>query len=112
MAVLLGHATDSPGRWKEPRAFAAADHTSQRARQGRGRRSIRRRVSGQCDRQCQAGGSLIPHARAIRALVIAMIEAPFEALAMPSTCGRDRTPARDGATRCGAVRMAAITGGT
>ena len=38
MARLRGHATDRPGRWKEPRAFAATDHTAQRAHQGRGRR--------------------------------------------------------------------------
>ena len=31
---LRGHATDSPARWKEPRAFAAANHTSQRAPPG------------------------------------------------------------------------------
>jgi hypothetical protein len=34
---------------KEPRAFAAGDHATQRAHQGPGRRSIRRRVRGQCD---------------------------------------------------------------
>ena len=37
MVSLRGHATDRPARWKEPRAFAAADHTSPRARQRRGR---------------------------------------------------------------------------
>jgi hypothetical protein len=62
--LLRGHATDWPARWKEPPALAAADHTSQRARQGRGRR-IRRRVGQECARRRGATGSLIPHAPAI-----------------------------------------------
>ena len=90
MASLRGHATDSPGRWKEPRAFAAADHTSQRARQGRGRRSIRRRVSGQCACRRGPARSLIPHARAIRALVIPMIEPAFWTATMALARSADR----------------------
>ncbi len=106
---LRGHATDSPARWKEPRAFAAADHTSQRARQGRGRQGLRRRVQRQCAARGQAAGSLIPHARAIRPLVIAMIEAPFGAPAMSAAGSRDRSAAREAATRRGAVRVPPIT---
>ncbi len=109
MATLLGHATDSPGRWKEPRAFAAADHTAQRAHQGRGRRSIRRRVRGQCPRRHRAAGSLIPHAGAIRALVIAMIETAFQADTMAVAGGPDRAPAGSRPTGRRAVRVAAIT---
>ena len=60
MARLRGHATDPPGRWKEPRAFAAADHAAQRARQGRGRRPIRRRVRGQCGERRRRGGKSDP----------------------------------------------------
>ena len=60
MARLRGHATDPPGRWKEPRAFAAADHAAQRARQGRGRRPIRRRVRGQCGGRRRRGGKSDP----------------------------------------------------
>jgi len=109
MGSLRGHATDSPGRWKEPRAFAAADHTAQRARQGRGRRSIRHRVRGQCDRRGRGTGSLIPHASAIRALVITMIEAAFRAAPMPAARGADRVTAGGRATRRRAIRVAPIT---
>ncbi len=110
MTRLRGHATDSPGRWKEPRAFAAADQTAQRARQGRGRRSIRRRVSGQCGGGPVAAGSLIPHACAIRALVIAMVEAAFGTRPMPSACGTDRLLTGGCAARCRAIAVAPITG--
>ena len=55
---------------------------------------------------------MIPHARAIRALVIAMIEAAFRASAVSLTGRRDRAPARGGATSRRAVRVAAITGDT
>ena len=109
MAGLRGHATDSPGRWKEPRAFGAADHTAQRARQGRSRRSIRRRVREQCDRRCRGAGSLIPHAGAIRALVITMIEAAFRAAPMPAARGADRVVTGGHPTRRRAIRVAPIT---
>src|SRR3982750_1788749 len=79
-SLLRGHATDRPARWKEPRAFAATDHTAQRTHQGRGRHAIHRRVRGECVEAHRGLGSLIPHARAIRALVIAMIEAAFRTL--------------------------------
>ena len=109
MARLRGHATDPPGRWKEPRAFAAADHAAQRARQGRGRQPIRRRVRGQCGEAAGARGSLIPHAGAIRALVIAMIEAAFGTAAMAPARGADRGVAGGRATRRRAIRVATIT---
>ena len=53
---------------------------------------------------------MIPHARAIRALVVAMIEATFWTPAVSVTGGRDRAPAAGAATRERAVRVAAITG--
>ena len=109
MARLRGHATDPPGRWKEPRAFAATDHAAQRARQGRGRHPIRRRVSGQCGGRRRGAGSLIPHAGAIRALVIAMIEAAFGTAPMALARGADRRAAGRRATRRRAIRVAAIT---
>ena len=64
-------------RWKEPGAFPATDHAAQRTHQGRGRHPIRRRVGRQCGERDGVRGSLIPHAGAVRPLVIAMIEAPF-----------------------------------
>jgi len=109
MGSLRGHATDPPGRWKEPRAFAAADHTAQRADQGRGRRSIRRRVSRQCAWRCGPAGSLIPHAGAIRALVIPMIEPAFRTETMAPARRSDRVVAGGSATRARAIRMATIT---
>ena len=54
-------------------------------------------------------GSLIPHAGAIRALVIAMIEAAFGAAPMALARGADRRAARRRATRRRAIRVAAIT---
>ena len=108
MARLQGHATDLPGRWKEPGAFPAADHTAQRARQGRGRPSIRHRVRGQCDKRRCGAGSLIPHAGAIRALVIPVIEAAFRTDPMAPARGADRGVAGGRATRRRAVRVAAI----
>ncbi len=109
MARLRGHATEAPGRWKEPRAFAAADHTAQRAHQGRGRRSIRRRVGGQCDGRCRGAGSLIPHAGAIRALVIPMIEAAFRTGPMAPARGADRGVPSGRTTRGRAIGVATIT---
>ena len=108
----MGHATDGPGGWKEPRALAATDHTAQRAHQGRGRPTIRRRVSGECAGGRLGAGSVIPHARAIRALVVAMIEATFRTPAVSVTGGRDRAPAAGGATPARAVRVAPIAGDT
>ena len=112
MACLSGHATDGPGGWKEPRALAATDHTAPRAHQGRGRPTIRRRVSGECAGGRPGAGSVIPHARAIRALVVAMIEATFRTPAVSVTGGRDRAPAAGRATRARAVRVAPIAGHT
>ena len=112
MTRLQRHATDLPGRWKEPRALAATDHTAERAHQGRGWRSIRRRVSGECDRRRRRVGSLIPHACAIRALMIAMIEAAFRTPAVAGSRRADRAPTRGDATARRAVRVAAITGNT
>src|SRR5437879_1006895 len=106
---LRGHATDPPGRWKEPGAFPAADHATRRAHQGRGRHPIRRRVRGQCGERGGARGSLIPHARAIGPLVIAMIEAPFRAAAVALARGVDTGAAGRRATRRRAIRVAAIT---
>ena len=56
-----------------------------------------------------AAGSLIPHAGAIRALMIAMIEAAFGTAPMALARGADRSPARGRATRRRAIRVAAIT---
>ncbi len=96
--LLRGHATDRPRRWQEPRALAAADHTALRARQGRGGRAIRRRVSRECAGGRRAGGSVVPHAYAIRALMIAMIEATLRTLSVSATGGRDRAAAAGGIT--------------
>ena len=112
MWPLRGHATDSPARWKEPRAFAAADHATQRARQGRGRRRIRRRVRGECGKRRGPAGSLIPHAAAIRPLVVTMIEPSFRALSVSPSGRLARSPTRQIATRRRAVGMAAIAGRT
>jgi hypothetical protein len=54
-------------------------------------------------------GSLIPHAAAVRALVIAMIEAPFETPPMALARGVDRRAAGRRATRRRAVHVAPIT---
>jgi len=54
-------------------------------------------------------GSLIPHARAVCALVVTMIEAAFGAAAMARTGGAGRLAARRPATRLRAVRVTAIT---
>jgi hypothetical protein len=53
---------------------------------------------------------VIPHARPIRALVIAVIEAAFGAGAMAATGRADRSPAGDRPTGRGTIRVAAITG--
>ena len=111
MGPLRGHATDRPGRWKEPRALAATDHASRRPHQRSGRHRIRRRVGGQCAAWGRTAGSLIPHARAIRALMIAMIEAAFRTVPMSAASGAHRSAAIGGATPGGAIRMAAITRG-
>src|SRR4029453_12432994 len=106
---LRGHATDAPGRWKEPGAFPAADHATQRARQGRGRHPIRRRVRGQCAERRRRAGSLIPHAGAVGALMIAMIEAAFRTPTMALARGTDTDATRRRATGGRAIRVAAIT---
>jgi hypothetical protein len=106
---LRGHATDRPERWKEPGAFPATDHATQRARQGRGRHRVRRRVRGQCGEGGGAVGSLIPHARSVRALVIAMIETAFGTLTMALPRGLDRCAPGRNPTRRRAIGVAAIT---
>jgi hypothetical protein len=63
----------------------------QPAQQGRGRRSIRRRVGGQCAAPHRRAGSLIPHASPIRALVVPVIEAAFGAAPMTTAGGTDRS---------------------
>jgi hypothetical protein len=105
---LRGHATDPPGRWKEPGAFPATDHATQRARQRRGRHRIRRRVRRQCGESGRALGSLIPHASAVRALMVTMIEASFGTPSMTRTSGAHRVSARGLATRRRAIGVAAI----
>ena len=55
---------------------------------------------------------MIPHACAIRTLVIAMIEAAFRASAVPLPSRRDRPPTRNRATPRRAVRVATIAGDT
>src|SRR5882672_1153515 len=109
MTRLRGHATDSPGRWKEPGAFPAADHATQRAHQGRGRHPIRRRVRRQCGERRGALGSLIPHAGAIGPLVVMMIEAAFWAASVALPRGTNRRAARSRATRRRAIGLTAIT---
>src|ERR1700682_2095136 len=99
MVHLRGHATDRPGRWKEPRALAAPDHTAPRAHQRRARRTTRRPVSVQAAALGRPAGSLIPHACAIRALMIPMIEAAFRTGSMSAAGGADRAAAARSATR-------------
>jgi hypothetical protein len=69
--------------------FPAADHAAQRARQGRSRHGLRRRVRRQCGERDGALGSLIPHAGAVRALVVAMIGAAFATAAVTLARGAD-----------------------
>jgi hypothetical protein len=54
---------------------------------------------------------VIPHARAVRALVITMIEPAFGAALMPLAGGAHRRLARRRATHRRAIRVAAITRG-
>src|SRR5712691_10670038 len=112
MARLRGHATDPPARWKEPGAFPAADHATQRTRQGRGRRPIRRRVRRQRGQWRGLAGSLIPHAGAIRPLMVTMIESAFRTLSVAPSGRVARPPTRHIATRRRAIDMAAIAGRT
>ena len=112
MRALRGHATDAPARWKEPGAFPAADHASQRARQGRGRRRIHRRVRRQCGGRRRPAGSLIPHAGAIRPLMVTMIEPAFRTLSVSPAGRLARPPTRHLATRRRAIGMASIAGRT
>jgi len=92
--------------------LAATSDTARRPRTGAGRPDVRRRVRRQCGGRRRRRGSLIPHAGAIRALVIAMIEAPLGTapMARPGRTDRGVPPglAAGGAT----VHMAPITGGT
>ena len=91
--------------------MAATDHASQRVPHRRGRR-VRRRVRGQCARRRGPAGSLIPHARAVGALVVLMIEAAFRTPPMPAAGRPDGAPAGRPPTARGAVGMAAITRAT
>ena len=111
MRGLKRHATDLPGRWKEPSALTATDHAARRPQQGAGRHRIRRRVGGQCGGRRGRPGRVIPHARAIGTLVIAVIQPTFEAGAMPTTGGARRGLPRVRPTRGRAIRLAAIAGG-
>ena len=77
---------------------------------GAGRReAIRGRES---DAPNRARGRLIPHASAVGALLVAMIEAPFRTALMPAPGGTDRGAPGVLSARARAVRMSAITGGT
>jgi hypothetical protein len=112
-----------PGRFEEPgpprwplhnrahpaRRFPATDHAAQRARRGRGRHRIRRRVHRQCGEGGGALGSLIPHASAVRALVIAMIESAFRAPAMPLPRRAEGRVTCRAAARWRAIGVTAIT---
>src|SRR5690606_10539153 len=113
MACLQGHATVGPARWKEPRALAATDHTSQRPDQRHGR-SDRRRVGAECRRGWGRGGTLIHHtsASAIRALPVAMIEAPLRTLLVAAARGLHRLVARAAPAARRAVGVPAIAGAT
>ena len=88
MAGVSRHGTARPVRWKEPRALAAPDHASRRPHQ-RGGRPSRRRVGRQCGRRGRVRGTLIRHAaaHAIRALAVAMIQAPLRALLVGAAFG-------------------------
>ena len=55
------------------------------------------------------GGSVIPHARAIGALMIPMIETTFRTPAVAGSRRADGAPARGDATARRAVRVAAVT---
>jgi hypothetical protein len=95
-------------RWKEPRALAATDHTARRPHQGGAR--LRQRVRGQCGGGRVGLGSLIPHARAVRALMIAMIEPPFRAGPMAAPRRPHAFPSCRRPTAGGTIRLAAIAG--
>jgi hypothetical protein len=90
---------------------AAADQTTRRTRQEHGR-SLRRRVGWQCARAARWAGSLIPHAGAVGALMIAMIEPPLGRGAMPPARFAHRRLAAGNPTRRGTVRVTAIAGPT
>jgi hypothetical protein len=113
MACLQGHATGRPVRWRQPRAFAAAHHTSRRTHQGRGRRA-RRRVGGECRVEVGRPGRLIHHAStsAIRALPVAMIEAPLGTLLMAAPRGPHRLVAGAAPAARRTVGVPAIAGAT
>ncbi len=111
MARLRGHATAGPVRWKEPRAFAAADHTSRRPHPGCGRPD-RRRVGGECRVEAGRRGTLIHHAApaAIRALTVAVIEAALGTLLMAAPRGLHGAAARPLPAVDRTVGVAAIAG--
>jgi hypothetical protein len=113
MACLQGHATVGPARWKEPRALAATDHTSQRPDQRHGR-SDRRRVGAECRRWWGRCGTLIHHASAsaIRPLPVAMIEAPLGTLLMAAARGPHRLVAGAAPAARRTVGVPAIAGAT
>ena len=93
-----------------PAARATADDAPRR-----GRRRRRGRIG---DREChvssRSGGSLIRHAaaHAIRALVVAMIQAAFRARLVARPRGRHTPSAPRASTHVRAVGMAAVTGRT
>ena len=72
--------------------------------------SARRRVRRQCGEGGGPWGSLIPHAGAVGALVIAMIEAAFGTAAMTAAAARTESRRAAVATRRRAIGVAAITG--
>ena len=72
----------------------------------RGHKTIRGRESDAPD---LTGGRLIPHAGAIGALMVAMIQAPFRTALVPAVGGPDRDPPRRVAARRRAVRLPSIT---
>ena len=91
-----------------PPADPATNETLQGIGAGR-REAIRGRES---DAPNRARGRLIPHASAVGALMVAMIEAPFRTALMPAPGGTDRGAPGVLSARARAVRMSAITGGT
>jgi hypothetical protein len=90
--------------------LAATDDTARRPRTGAGRPDIRRRVRRQCGGRRRRRGSLIPHARPIRALVIAVIEAPLGTAPMARPGRPDRRLARGLPTRRRAEGVPPVTG--
>lgn len=90
--------------------MAATGDTTRRPRTGAGRPDIRRRVRRQCGGCAEARGSLIPHAGAIRALVIAVIKPPLGTAPMAGPGLPDRGAARGLPTRRRAEGVPPVTG--